>query len=84
MDQNGCQFFINLAPLPFINGRHTIFGKVILIFHVPLIIFQSESAHKLQFGIHSGSLLISMNLTKCSNPDYRKSSNRTFFGAFKN
>ncbi|XP_077283768.1 peptidyl-prolyl cis-trans isomerase, rhodopsin-specific isozyme-like [Arctopsyche grandis] len=28
-DSNGCQFFINTIPTPWLNGQHTIFGKVV-------------------------------------------------------
>jgi peptidyl-prolyl cis-trans isomerase A (cyclophilin A) len=26
---NGCQFFITVAPTPWLNGNHTIFGEVV-------------------------------------------------------
>lgn len=26
---NGCQFFVTLGPTPHLNGRHTVFGKVV-------------------------------------------------------
>jgi peptidyl-prolyl cis-trans isomerase A (cyclophilin A) len=27
-DTNGCQFFVTVAPAPWLTGRHTIFGEV--------------------------------------------------------
>lgn len=29
LDTNGCQFYITTKPLPWLNGMHTIFGKVV-------------------------------------------------------
>jgi cyclophilin family peptidyl-prolyl cis-trans isomerase len=26
---NGCQFFLTVAPTPWLNGRHSIFGQVV-------------------------------------------------------
>ncbi len=26
---DGCQFFITLKPMPWMDGRHTVFGKVV-------------------------------------------------------
>jgi cyclophilin family peptidyl-prolyl cis-trans isomerase len=28
-DTNGCQFYITTIALPWLNGKHTIFGKVV-------------------------------------------------------
>ena len=28
-DSNGSQFFLTLAPAPFLNGKHTVFGVVV-------------------------------------------------------
>jgi peptidyl-prolyl cis-trans isomerase B (cyclophilin B) len=28
-DSNGCQFFITTVPAPWLNGKHTIFGKAV-------------------------------------------------------
>ena len=28
-DTNGCQFFITVAPTPWLTGNHTIFGEVV-------------------------------------------------------
>jgi peptidyl-prolyl cis-trans isomerase A (cyclophilin A) len=40
---NGCQFFITVAPTPWLNGRHTIFGQVIENYDVVERISKTET-----------------------------------------
>lgn len=33
-DTNGCQFFITTVAAPWLDGQHTVFGKVLCAFKI--------------------------------------------------
>ena len=45
---NGSQFFITLSPQPHLNGRHTVFGKVVKGQEVVEAIRQGDRMERVQ------------------------------------
>lgn len=54
--QNGSQFFITLRPLPHLNGKHVVFGKVITGLNAILALGQRET-HSNQQPVHPISIV---------------------------